>query len=198
MTDKIQNVTVYQNRITPLVEDARRIKITNEGEMNYATDVLSKLNQINDAITTEKERVTKPLNEALKAERARWKPLEDMYGEAIALIRKGMSTYQTAETKRIAGEEAKLVARVGDGKGKLKASTAVKKMEEIERPQEKVMAKSGMVKFRTDYVLKIVDEGKIPAKFLVVDQLAVKAALKSGEKVPGALLEEVQTPINFR
>jgi len=166
--------------------------------MKEAVELLSRLNQFNDKIVAEKEKVTKPLNEALKAERARWKPVETVNEEAIEIVRGKMSAFQTAETKRQREEEARIAARVGEGKGKLKFETAIKKIDEVEKPDVQVNTESGMVKFREDKVLKIMDETFIPDEYWVLDEKKILSALKGGVNVPGAVLEIKMVPLNYR
>lgn len=175
-----------------------KIEIVDAVSMKNATETLSLLNQRLDSITEEKEKVTKPLNEALKAERARWKPYETQLEDAISMIRTGMSKYQTAEAKRIKDEADAIASRVKEGKGNLTLETASKKIAAIEKPADVVNTDVGQVKFRTDKKLKITDENKIPREYLVVDEKKLLDALKNGIVVSGAEIEEIQTPINFR
>lgn len=189
---------VLKKQSAPIIERANAIVVTNAAEMNEAAEVLSQLNQFMDRLTEEKEKVTKPLNEALEAERARWKPLEDMYNGAITTVRGLVSTYMTAEAKRVKEAEAKIVARVGDGKGKLQMDTAARKLGEIAKPEEKVVAKSGMLKFRTVIRLNILQASDIPREYLVPDEKAILAALKEGKKVKGCVIIEEQSAVNYR
>lgn len=198
MTEKQEIAVIVQKEVQPLVVIAEKMTIVDAGSMEKAVEALSRLNQIHDRIEAEKDKVLGPLLEATKAEKARWKPVESLYEEAISIIRGKMSVYQTAETKRIKEEEARIAARVGAGRGKLKIETAVEKIENIDRVDKKVVTGSGLVKFRTDQKLKIVDETKIPREYLVVDEKKVLADLKAGKKVAGAEIEEVQVPVNYR
>lgn len=195
---KDKEILVIEKQISPVVEEVQALIIKDAKSMKHATELLSKINQVGDKITEEKEKVTKPLNQALKAERARWKPVEDVYEEAVSIIRGKMTEYQTAEIKKQREEEARIAARVGEGKGKLKVETAVKKIEDIERVDDKVKTESGMVKFREDKVLKIMDETFIPDEYWVLDEKKILGALKAGVDVPGAVLEIKMVPLNFR
>lgn len=196
---KENNLAVtIEKQIHPLVKSAEKLEIVDAKGMKEATEQLSQLNKLGDKIQAEKEKVTKPLNEALKAERARWKPVETVYEEAIEIIRGKMSEYQTNEIKKQREEEARIAARVGEGKGKLKVETAVKKIDEMERVDEKVNSESGMVKFREDKVLKIMDETLIPREYLMLDEKKILATLKAGGKVLGAVLETKMVPLNYR
>lgn len=187
-----------QKEITPIVEQARTLEITTPEEMTQASELLSRLNQYSDRIDEEKEKVTKPLNLALKAERGRWKPLEDMYDSAITVIRGKMSRYQTQAVKVIGNKIDTISTRTGEGRGHFKIETSARKISEIERPQEKVITNSGMIKFRTDKVLKIVDGSLIPLEYYELNESLILKALKAGVIVPGCVLEEIQVPVNYR
>lgn len=197
MQTKSLEITI-KKEISPIAEKAQSLVIDSEKGMKEATEMLSVLNKFNDKITEEKEKITKPLNEALKAERARWKPIELIYDAAIGLIRQKMSSYQTQKIKEAREEEQRIASRVKEGKGNLKAETAIKKIDEIERPEDRVTTDAGMVKFRTDKKLKVLDESKIPKKYFELNEKMLLEDLKAGKIVSGAEIEEIQVPINFR
>lgn len=193
-----KEVAVIEKEVSPIIAKAEELKVTDQKSMESATKMLSELNKQKDRITEEKEKVTKPLNEALRAERNRWKPIETVLETAIGFLRNSISNWQTAEIKRAREEEAKIAARTGEGKGKIKVETAVAKINEIERPNEKVVSDSGMVKFREDKVLKIWDETMIPREYLLINEAKILADLKAGKNVPGCELDIKLTPINYR
>jgi hypothetical protein len=195
-TKPVASVAVIEKNISPIITEAKKLAITSPESLEDATVTLSKLNTSLDAITTEKEKVTKPLNEALKAERNRWKPLELTLEEAITLIRDKMSVYQTKVIKEQREAEEKIASRVE--KGTLKVETAVSKLQDIERPAEKIATSAGSLRFRTDKILKIVSPGDIPREYLIPDEKLILADLKAGKEVSGCVIEEVQTPINSR
>lgn len=182
----------------PIVEKAESLKIVDEKSMEEAVELLSKANKGLDLITEEKEKVTKPLNEALKAERARWKPMETVLESAVSILRKGISAYQTEAKRKADLETAKLAERVGEGKGKLKAETAIRKMGEIEGPQAKVATASGSLKFRTEKKFEVVDMSKLPIEYLLPDEPAIRKAMKEGTELPGVRYYTEEVPINSR
>lgn len=184
--------------VSPVVGRAMELEIVDGETMKVGVELLSRLNQFNDKIVAEKERVTKPLNEALKAERSRWKPIETQNGEAIDHIREEMSKYQTEQVRKQKEEEAKIAARVGEGKGKLKIETAVRKIEEIEVADKEVATDAGLVQFREKKQLKITDATKIPKIYWTIDEDMLFEALKKGEVVEGAEIEILQVPVNYR
>lgn len=186
-----------QKSLAPVVDQALALTIKTADDMPPAVELLSKLNQFNDRIVEEREKVTKPLNEALKAERARWKPMETANQSAIDHIRNEMSAYQTAETKRQKAQEAKIAADLASGKIK-KIETAVKKIEAVKTPDKEVATTAGLVQFRETATLKILDINLIPREYMIVNEKEVLASLKAGKVVPGAEIELVQVPVNYR
>ena len=190
--------TELEKQISPIVTEAQSLSIITQEDMQNATPLLSNLNKHLDLITKEKERVTKPLNEALKAERSRWKPLESSLEEAITLIRNKMSSFQTEALKAQKQAEDKIATRVE--KGTLKIETAMDKLANLSlnTPSKKIETNEGSIRFRTDRILKITHPDKIPRKFLIPDEKAILTALKANLPVEGCTLEEVQTVINSR
>lgn len=192
---KTQNIALNKE-ISPIIDQVEKIKITNEATMGNAVSYLSKANQLLDRITEERERITKPLNEALKAERSRWKPLETILNEAISSIRGKMTSYQTLMIAQQKAEEQKIALKLSSGK--ITLDKAVAKIEAIEVPTNKVKTESGSISFKEQKVLKIVNATDIPREFLSINEKLLLEALKEGRKIPGATLEIIQVPVNYR
>lgn len=190
-------VPVIKKELSPIVSEALAIKVKTADDMPVATEVLSRLNKLNDRITEEKEKITKPLNEALKVERARWAPIEKHNKEGIEHLRTEIGNYQTAEYKRKQEAEAKIAADLASGKIK-KIETATKRMSKIESAPDKVVADSGSLTFREDKVFKITNNKLIPDEYWVIDEDKLLEALKAGVVVPGAELDVKLVPINRR
>ena len=185
------NIKIYKENITKIISVESELVVQSDEQLETGTVLLKKLNDIVKAIDDEKSKVLDPLNAAIKAERARWKPIESMYEVALASIRNKISKYQTQKMNNAKKEEEAIANRIGEGKGKIKIETAAKKFTEIDRPDKKI----GNVSFREDKVLKIIDISKIPREYMVVDEKAVRNALKEGKEVAGAILETVLTPV---
>lgn len=189
---------VIQNQIIPLVNEASTLRITSIEDMEIATIILSKLNVINDNIDKEKQKVLTPLNLARTAEINRWKPTITLYEDAIAVLREKISKYQTEAVRaRIEAEKA-IADRIGEGKGHIKLSTAVKKLEELDIPAEAVTTTFGSLKFRTDKRIRLTDVNLIPRDYLIPDEKKILEALKANKPVAGCEIEEIQVPINNR
>lgn len=199
MTTKDKDIVpALTKQVAPIVLQATELEIIDAASMTQATEMLSVLNKKNDQITDEKEKITKPLNQALKVERSRWKPLETTLEEAIGIVRRKMSAYQT-EAKRIADiEAAKIAARVGEGRGKLTPETAVRKLGEIDAPAATVASDAGSVAFRTVKHFEVMDFSALPDNYKLADESAIRTAMKQGVEVPGVRYYETQEPVNSR
>jgi hypothetical protein len=182
-------------KLAPVLTEGLALTVVDKDSMAKASELRSTVKKYLKDLTEEKEKVTKPLNEAIKAERLRFKPLEEKAEAIIEHLDKQMSAYQTAEAKRAAEEEAKIAARIGEGKGKLKMETAVAKLAAIDTLDKTV----GGTRFVTDHEVVITNLKAIPDQYLKIEvrTMILKAALKAGIVVPGATLKEVQRPVNI-
>ena len=187
---------IIKNEVRPIVKQASAITIKTAEDMEGAVELLSNVNRQLDMVKDEELKVTKPLKEALKAETDRWKPMKDAMKIAVDTLRLKIGTYQTEADRATKLAEAKLAARVD--KGTLKMSTAVRKLGELDKPEEKVATMAGSVSFRTLQTLKITKEADIPREYLVVDEKRLLDALKAGVVVPGAEIEEIKSVVNKR
>jgi hypothetical protein len=192
----MQELTSYENQISPVAEQASTLSIVDDTSLKLGVELLSRLNQFNDNITEEKEKVTTPLNQALKAERSRWKPLETLYNDAISTIRSKMVTYQTALVKAQQEAHTKLASKVSSGY--MKPETAVNKIENLPAVEKEHATDAGIVQFREKKQLKIVDATQIPIEYRMIDENAILDAFKRGLSVPGCEIEIIQVPVNYR
>lgn len=193
-----KQIIALEKEVRPVLTQVEKLVIKSPADMKKATETLSIINKYKDEVVEKRETVTAPLNLALKNARALFKPIESKLDLAVTSLRNAMSVYQTAEVLKQREEEAKIASRVGEGKGKLKFETAVRKMEEVERADTVVETEAGKVTFIETKVLKIVDTSLIPDKYWVVDERAVHDDLKKNVSVPGALLEVKMVPRNNR
>ncbi len=202
-------VTVYQNRGQELVAKFAEREIKSAKDMSEATEVLSRMNQIMDAAEEEKQKVLTPLNAARTAELKRWKPFETFFSPAIESLRGKIGVYQTAETRRAEKEAEALADRIGEGKGKIKVETAVRKMGEIDKPAGKVETAAGSLRFKPTPKLKIVNTVHLIndiiqnhagnfERFVSYNEKEILIALQAGEKIRGVEIEIIQVPVNSR
>lgn len=201
-------VPTLQKEASTLVKQATALTITSQRDMEQATTHLSTINLRLDTIKTERTKVTVPLNQALKAEHARWKPIETELEDARDIIRKTMSLYQTEQKALTDKAAAEIAARIKPGKGNLSPEKGVSKIAELDTPQQEVVTEVGSVNFRTvkqfeieAYSLlpqKVIDEVLYRAKQKGITDSVVRELMQQGEQVPGVRYYETQEPYNTR
>lgn len=139
---------------------------------------LRQLKSIRKKVEARKEEITAPMREALASARALFKPLETKLEEADKVLRKEILVLEERREK----EQAKLAGKVASGK------MSVDKGMDLMVPQN-----DGL--FRMVKKLKIVAKAKIPDKYWVIDEVALRKDLMDGKKVPGAELIEEKTVV---
>lgn len=191
-----KELTTIQKSLSPIVDQALSIIIKKPADMVIATEILSKLNSFNDRIAEEREKVTKPLMEALKAERARWKPAESANEEAINYVRKEMTRYQTEQIAIQKAKEQAIAAKVS--KGEIELDKAVAKIEKIKAPADNIATTAGDVQFVEVKKFEVVDISKLPIEYHLSDEVKIRAKLKQGVELPGVRYWTEQVPRNYR
>lgn len=185
-------------KLTPkeIITRAESITTLDVTTMPEAVELLSSLNRIKDDITAQKELVTRPLLDALNAERAKWKPKEVLLESVITRIRTALTTYQTELVAKQRREQEAIAKKLEDGK--IKPETAIKRMQEVEDVENTVESATGKITFKTVTTFTVTDWKSVPEEFLVLNETKVREYLKEGKKVPGLEYKDEQVPVNYR
>lgn len=156
-------------------------KITNEQELSEAQAIRTKLKQELKVIEDKKEKVSRPLLDAIAARRAEFAPTLKRYVEAIANVDKLLKEYQKAV---LAIQEAKQKKILEDGR--LKTETVINRLATIDEIPTKG--------FRKQEVVKVLNMALIPPEYFDLNLARVKADLKAGKEVNGAILTTEMIP----
>lgn len=178
---KVEN----QGPSRPLVLDLlkSRKSIASQGDYDSTAKLLAEVKSSQRKVKAEKDKVLAPLLEATKAERARWSPIEQQLEAAERSLKAELIDY-------INGQEAKAE--------KIKADRRITSSETLVKRVEAVaVAKASEVSVRKIQQLVIVDESLIPRSYMIIDQTKIRQALLSGQEVPGAKLETVNSLAAF-
>lgn len=184
--------------IEPIAKQAETLEITNNESLKEATSLLSRLNKYNDDIIEEMERITVPAREIIKREQSRWKPAMTYYKTGIEAIRLKMKTYQTNLVNSQQQDKQRIASRIGEGKGHLKVETAIKQLETLPIIEKETATEEGLVQFREKKQLKITNLSTIPDLYWHVSEDMLLEDLKKGFIIPGAEIEIIQVPVNYR
>jgi len=209
-------ITTISKSLSPIVDKALSITISDKTTLEEAVTLLSQLNKFNDKIDEEREKVTAPLNEALKAERARWKPAELANTEAINYLRKEMTAYQTLQVQIQKAKEHAIAEKLTAGK--ISLDKAVKQIEKVKTPEKNIATTAGDVQFRETQRYEVMDlsliftrvktdrhgvavvtiDNELLAKYILPNDKAITEAMKNGIEVPGVRYYTEQVPVNYR
>jgi hypothetical protein len=148
----------YKAPAEGLVKTAQTMKVKTFEQAMDAADFLLDVKTLGESITDRKEKITRPMNDALKSARKLFKPLEEHCAEAEKIAKDAILTFHEKHWKR--GKDTDNTINGIRGKVTL-----------VERTQ-----------------VQINDPKAIPLQFCSPDLAKIDHALKAGIEVPGAEL----------
>ena len=166
--------------ITIIQAEAKNIIITNQEQLTFASSKREEAKKKLKQITEEKDKVLKPLKEAVKAENARWSPMETILEDAIEILNKGMIKYMTDKRNQELEEEKKIMAD-----RRTKVETKIDKLAEVEKVENKVSTDVGSTSFVEVKCFEVEDITKVPKEYLLIDEVKVRASMKAGVEITG-------------
>lgn len=157
---------------------ANELKITSAADVEAAVDTLGDIKKLQKSLKTKEDDAKKPFQETLNGIRDAYRPIKTNLEKAEATIKSKITTFRSAEAKKAEEKKAKIEARVGEGKGKLKVDTAINQISNVEssRSASHISTERSTMTVRKIKKLVITDEALIPREFLVVDTTAVRNA----------------------
>lgn len=167
---------------------AKNLKVATEEDYASATEILTSIKSAATLAELEKNKVLVPAKEVVKAETARWKPIENLFEQVNLLIRPKMKKFLDDKEEQARQELAKLQKQVDAGQIK-KQETIDRKTDEIisALPSKTVMAGTGSSAARKIAKLKINDPALIPDEYWVIDEVKLRRDVVANDmKVPGA------------
>lgn len=148
-------------------------QITNNNELLEAQALRAKLKEELKAIEEQKEKVSRPLLDAIAARRAEFAPTIKKYTGMIESINSMLSIYQESVLALQKQAEDKILSD-----GRTKDETKVAKLSDLQP-----VSTTG---FRRQQVLKVTDINKIPNEYFILDESKLLSDLKDGKQVEGA------------
>jgi hypothetical protein len=186
-------VEVYQAKADELlIKPAESLTITSPEQNVVVTERLAKLKKLGKEIKTEKEKATKPINEALRKVREWWAPLEKAVEDAELKLASSLLVYKRKVEEEARKKEAQIAARVE--RGTMKLETAERKLDQVQRVEKHTDTSFGRIQFRKVKKVRITDPNLVPDEYWIIDEVALrKAMITEGKQVPGAELYEEES-----
>ncbi|MDD5110851.1 MAG: hypothetical protein PHI63_06625 [Patescibacteria group bacterium] len=178
-----RELTVLKGQVSKLENQATAVTIETQEGYTMAVDLVSKLKETGSIIKQKKESITKPLNEALRNARELFAPIEKQFAEAEAIIKGKLLDYKLRKDAEAREQEAKIAKQAESGR--IKLSTAERKMDAIERVEQTTRGKVGEVQIRTIKKVRIVDPALLPREYLIPDNVAIRRDALGGKTIPG-------------
>lgn len=178
MTTK--QLTVLEKAVTPVVAEASALVIIGTDTLTLASTLRENIKRVQKDIEADKETLWRPIKIALDEVSSRYAPFEKPLKEALKIVNEKMSAFQTQAIKEAQAEAERIASRTKEGKGNFSIETAMKKLDEIEKP-----AVLDMTGFVNKPKLVVYDESLIPREFMVPNLPVIEEALKSGKVVAG-------------
>lgn len=179
-----KELALLKGRVSRLETQANSVTIETAEDYAKMPDLLSKLKEEGSKIRTTKEGITKPLNEALKNARDLFRPIEEQFEKAESIIKSKILGYSRKVNDEARAREAKIAADLESGKIK-KIETAERKIEAIERVEQTTRGSVGQIQVRKMKKVRIIDEAKLPRKYLEPNMVAIRRDALSGIIIPG-------------
>ena len=173
-----QEITIIEDQIVPVVQEATSLKITSSEDMEMAVGLLTQLNTWADKLEEDRLSITAPINASLKEINNRYRKPKDLLMVSIEKLRSAMGTYQALALKT--QQKAVLKLTKAMEKGTVSLESAVSKIEALS-----VEKKVDNVTFVPIEKILIVDIKKIPMQYHLPNEPMIREALKRGIRIPG-------------
>lgn len=156
--------------------------IVDQASYDQAVEFGKNVSKMEKYIDNEEKKITKPINDSLKAVRDLFRPFKTKCADAKADVKSKMSAYLVAEEKKRKEQEAKDLARLD--RGTIKEETVVKKM--VAREETATVTTGSTFKH---LVIKSFDLSKVPVEYLILNEALAKQAYKDGVTIEGIEFE---------
>jgi hypothetical protein len=168
-------LAVIQKEFNPRLTQALVYKAKTVEDYNSGGYLLKLFSEVTKRAKGEKSKTLEPAELTVKRIKEQWKPFEDGLKAAVVHIKAEMESYLKAQEIKEAQQRAKILLDQ-----RTKPETKEAKLAAVFTPPTE--------NTRSVLRLEITDELLIPREFLMIDEVKLKAALREGQKVPGARL----------
>ncbi len=168
-----KELKVLEKQVTPLVQQADSFVINSVESIEPASVFLRKLKDTENSIEAKRLEFTAPLNQSLKAINETFRLLKDPLERARVILTHKILVWKQTEAERLEKEEAR---RRAIQEAHERAGHEVKAPVVLERPENKI----GNTQTRKVWTFKIVDPAKVPDLYKVINQVAVREAIRNG------------------
>jgi len=174
------------NKEVGTLVETSRIVVNSQPTLIKANDQKGILKEIKKSVQEKKDKIIKPLNEALKNTRSLFAPVEEKITTIKTYLDGQILTYNNKLQEELEKREKEALKKIEKGEDIEDATKLLEKTQEI---------KSNIKNVRKIPTLRITNVDKIPRKFMIPDTVTIRKALLAGAKIEGAELydKEIST-----
>jgi adenylate kinase len=189
-----QEVQAINTEVTTIEFQAEQLQIINDETAKIATDMLGQIAKTKKVVEERRKFFVNPLNEQVKRINSLFKQIAEPLEKAEAIIKSKILTYRQEQERKRREEEERLRKLVEAEQKKLEKQAAKKGMPApppipiptIPKQEKTIESNEAQVTARVVWDFEIEDETKIPREFLMVNEKAIRAAVKAGVRnIPG-------------
>ena len=160
----------------PVITNANALTIKSADDETQAYDVLKQIKDRINLVEGQRTAITKPLNASIKQVNALFKTLSSPLKEADNIIRKKILTFRQQREEAAAKREAKLLAKIEEAEEDGDDDV----VEQLEQRAAQVKARVGESSTMKRWTFEVVDAWKVPSDYLIVDEQAIRKAVREG------------------
>ena len=179
--EKLLEIRQEEEKSLALNDSALSIKITSRPTLELAKQSLANVKGYIKLVKEKREKLTKPMNDALREARDLYRPVENRLAFTKKLIDQKILDYLAVLEKQ--EEEKKIEIEQKVESGEMKVETAGNKL-------EKIAEKKGAIRKRVNRDIEIVDKTKIPLDYLEPNMVAIRKDALAGKVIPGVKVIE--------
>jgi len=195
------NLTADAKKVVALVrrETAETLKaldgfvVSNKAEEAEGVDLLSSIKQAQKVLKGKKDKIIKPLNEAVVAVRDLFRPIEQDIVYAEMALKGALNTFHQSELR-----EAEKARRALEQQAKhqhFKPETLARKVEALETPAVSTQTEEGSrVQYRKSREVVVKNETLVPDEYWVLDMVKIRRDALGGKTIPGVTVVETTVP----
>jgi len=205
-----ENVTIEMadkaKEAEAILQKAQTLTISNEEQFSNASNILTVVKIRYKEIEADRQTITKPMNDALKAVNAYFSQPKILLGQAENILKSGIVKFRTYQEMKAQAEQARIneIARQKAEKDQAilekKAQQAEKKGEEekameLRQVKDTVVPVAPLVQptvikgagqsFRSVWKWEVTDTSAIPRQYLTLDEKQINAIARGG--IQGAM-----------
>ncbi|MEX0932357.1 MAG: hypothetical protein WDZ61_00485 [Parcubacteria group bacterium] len=170
-----------------VVPFALDFRVKNSKDLERAEQGIKLLTEKKKAIDAWEEQYVRPLTRIARLWQDKLRPEKNRIAEADKALRNAIVAFREVLKEKEEHKAQEVEKSVREGKMSFQRASKA-----LEKTQEKTEA----ISTRTERVVEVVDEKKIPREYLIPDMVRIRKEALAGQDIPGVKVTEQQIYVN--